>query len=326
MLAGYQGATDPARPRPLGQLGIVTADGSGYSQYLAGQAPTPPPAGCGGPSAVAAGGSTTTVPTRVAIAGGPGLGQFRDGGTLGANCGVFNFNPFNYYQTPLERYNGTVLASLDLSEDHEVYSMFNYGKTKVVQQVAPSGVFGSAFFTPLANPFIGAQALTTILTAANAGRTAGTVVTGGTFPNWRDVNGNGVVDVADDLNIQYRRRTGELGTRSEDYNNEMFQAVVGLRGAITDSWDYDVSFQYGETNRVLQRAGYTNLANFENALQTTDGVTCANGDATCVPINVFGGYGSITPAMAAYSGATALQQQDYDQLIGQAFVTGSFEK
>ncbi len=145
------------------------------------------------------------------------------------------------------------------------------------------------------------------------------------FHNWNDNNGNGVVDAADDLQIQYRRRTGELGTRSEDYNNEMFQAVVGLRGAITDSWDYDVSFQYGETNRVLLRGGYTNLTNFEAALQTTDGVTCENGDATCVPINVFGGYGTITPAMAAYSGATALQQQDYDQLIGQAFVTGSFE-
>jgi len=324
---GYQ-ERDPILlgQRPLGQLGIVTADGSGYAQYLAGTPPTPGPAGCGGPGSVAAGGSSTTVPTRVAIAGGPGLGQFRDDGTLGTNCSVFNFNPFNYYQTPLERYNGTVLASLDVSEGSEVYSMFNYGKTKVLQQVAPSGVFGSSFFTPLANPLIGAQARTAILNAANAGRIAGTVVTGGTFPNWRDVNGNNVVDAADDLNIQYRRRTGELGARSEEYNNEMFQGVLGLRGAITDTWDYDVSFQYGETNRILQRAGYTNLTNFENALQTTDGVTCANGDATCVPINVFGGYGSITPAMAAYSGATALQEQNYDQLIGQAFVTGSFEK
>jgi hypothetical protein len=100
----------------------VTADGSGYAQYLAGQAPAAPIAGCGGPEAVAAGGSTTTVPTRVAIAGGPGLGQFHDDGTLAGNCSVFNFNPYNYYQTPLERYNGTVLASLDVSEDAEVYS------------------------------------------------------------------------------------------------------------------------------------------------------------------------------------------------------------
>ena len=75
-----------------------------------------------------AGGSTTTMPTRFAIAGGPGLGQFRDDGTLGTHCSVFNFNPYNYYQTPLERYNGTVLASLDVSEHAEVYSPFNYGK------------------------------------------------------------------------------------------------------------------------------------------------------------------------------------------------------
>jgi len=51
---------------------------------------------------------------------------------------VFNFNPYNYYQTPLERYNGTVLGSLELDEHAEVYAMFNYGKTTVEQQVAPS--------------------------------------------------------------------------------------------------------------------------------------------------------------------------------------------
>ena len=112
------------------------------------------------------------------------------------------------------------------------------------------------------------------------------------FHNWNDVNGNGVVDAADDLNIAYRRRTGGVrralrGLQQRDCS----RLTVGLRGAITDNWDYDASFQYGETNRILVRTGYTNLTNFENALQTTDGVTCANGDATCVPINLFGGFG-----------------------------------
>ncbi|MGH8236987.1 MAG: TonB-dependent receptor plug domain-containing protein, partial [Steroidobacteraceae bacterium] len=54
--------------RPLGQLGIVSADGGGYAQFLSGQSPPASPAGCGGPGSVAAGGSTTTLPTRVAIA------------------------------------------------------------------------------------------------------------------------------------------------------------------------------------------------------------------------------------------------------------------
>ncbi len=98
-----------------------------------------------------------------------------------------------------------------------------------------------------------------------------------------------------------------------------------MRGDLTENWDYDASLQYGETNRMLVRRGYTNLTNIGNALQTTDGMTCPNGDATCVPINLFGGFGAITPAMAAYSGATAIQEQDYEQLIGSAFVTGSFD-
>lgn len=314
--------------RPLGRLGITTADGSGYSNYLAGTAPTAPPAGCTGPDAVAAGGSTTTLPTRVAIAGGPGLGQFRNDGTLGTNCSVFNFNPYNYYQTPQTRFNGTVIASLELDDNVEVYSMFNYGKTRVNQQVAPSGIFATTYFTPLANPLIGAQARTSILATANTGRVAGTVLTGGGFPNWIDTNNNGVVDAvptaSDELLISYRRRTVEFGPRSENFSNELFQMTMGLRGAITDNWEYDASLQYGETNRILRREGYSNLTNVGNAVRSLDGVTCMNGDPTCVPINLFGGFGSITPAMARYSSASALREQNYEQLIASGYVTGSF--
>ena len=44
--------------------------------------------------------------------------------------------------------------------------------TNVTQQVAPSGIFTSPFWTPLANPFISAQQRGAIITAAEAGRTA----------------------------------------------------------------------------------------------------------------------------------------------------------
>ena len=123
--------------------------------------------------------------------------------------------------------------------------------------------------------------------AGEAGRLAGTVNVAGTpdpsnpgdflFENWIDVDNSGTVTAADELNISYRRRTVEMGTRSEDYNSELFQAIVGLRGDISENWSYDASFQYGESNRVLLRAGYTNLTNVGNALRTTDGVTCENG-------------------------------------------------
>jgi outer membrane receptor protein involved in Fe transport len=313
--------------RPLGLLGIGTADGSGYEEFLSGSPPPPAPAGCGGPGSVAAGGSTTTLPTRVSIAGGPALGQFREDGSLQGDCSVFNFNPFNYYQTPQDRFSGMVIGSYELSEHAEPYARFSFGNTTVSGQVAPSGAFAEPFFTPLANPFISAQARGVIIAAAEAGRVAGTVNEADpndpdVFPNWVDVNGNGVVDEADRLNISYRRRTVEFGPRSEAFDNNGFHILLGTRGAIVGDWDYDVSFQYGESNRTHILAGYTNVTNMANAVDSVDGVTCANGDPTCVPINFFGGFGAITPEMAAYSSATAIERQTYEQTIAAAVATG----
>lgn len=307
--------------RPLGQLGIVTANGAGLSNFLNGVAPTAPPAGCGGPNSVAAGGSTTTLPTRVAIAGGPGLGQFRDDGSLGANCSVFNFNPYNYYQTPQKRYGGTALGYVEFSEHAEVYGRLSFTNTSVRQQIAPSGVFGDVFWTPLANPFIKPAALATILTTANTGRTAGTVVTGGVFPNWRDINNNGVVDAADDLRISYRRRTVEFGERSTTYDRNTWQFQIGVRGELLGDWDYDLSFQRGQTDSDDLSAGYTNVANIANAINAVSTTTCRTGEG-CVPLNLFGGFGSITKEMAAYSSASALANSLITQQVASGVVSG----
>ena len=140
--------------------------------------------------------------------------------------------------------------------------------------------------------------------------------------NWDDINGNGLADVDDYLKLQLRRRTVELGPRSENYDTDTF-FLVGAKGDLIAEWNYDVSFQYGESNRTTVRDGYTNLTNIQNALDSVDGVTCKNGDSTCVPIDLFGGFGTITPAMAAYARVIAIQQQKYDQLIGQVIFDGT---
>lgn len=321
--------------RPLGQLGISTASGANYDRFLAGDVPAPAPANCGGPGAVAEGGSTTTVPTRVAIAGGPGLGQFQEDGTLGANCSVFNFNPLNQYQTPQQRWGGMVLAHVEVNEHLEGYANFRYSSINVKQQVAPSGIFGFNFLTPMANPLMGDSARNDILAAAEAGRVANTVCadatcngadpTGASFVNWVDVNNNGIVDSADELNISYRRRTVEFGNRSTGYNANMFQITAGARGAITGSWEYDVSFQRGESDRSNISAGYTNVDAIESSIRSLDGVTCDNGDSSCVPINLFGGFGTITPAMVAANSASAIEDENYLQTIVSGSISGSVD-
>jgi len=320
--------------RDIGQVGIQTSNGAGYSEFLAGEGAVPSPiAGCDGPDSVATGGSTTSMPTRANIAGAGNVGQFLNDGTLytgdagtglGARggCSVFNFNPYNYFRTPQERYNIFAMGNFEFNENFEAYSTLEYSNITVEQQVAPSGTFGAQFLVPMANPLIGAQAKAEILSFANSAVTRGTLSAGGTGDNWNDVNNNGIVDEADYLKMQLRRRTLELGTRSENYDTEHFMILAGARGELLGDWNYDVSFQYGESNRTTVRDGYTNLTNIQNALDTTDGVTCANGDATCVPINLFGGFGTITPEMAAYARAIALQQQKYDQTIGQVILNG----
>lgn len=303
--------------RFLGTLGIDTASGANLDAFQQGLSPQPSSvAGCTGPNGVAAGGSTTSMPTRVELSAGGSVGQFLEDGTLYTDvrggCNVFNFNPYNYYQTPNERYNATVIGNYEFNENLDVYTQLNFADTTVVQQVAPSGTFGASFQVPLYNPLWPTQALNEVISFANQQIGLG-VLTEGT--NWTDANGNGTVDAADTLRMRLRRRTLELGTRSEQYDTEYFTFLTGARGELYGDWNYDASFQYGETNRTTVRAGYTNLTNIQNALMTTDGVNCENGDSSCVPINLFGGFGTITPAMAQYAQAIALQQQKYDQTI-----------
>lgn len=308
--------------RPLGLLGIDTADGAGYEQFLNGEPPLPPIAGCGGPNVVAAGGSTTSIPTRFAIVGGGAAasGQFREDRTLGSECSRFNFNPFNFYQTPQERYAATAFAHYYINDSFKVYTTLNFSDTTVDTQVAPSGTFGATFNLPLANPFIGDQARMFMIDAGNTAREANLL--NASVTNWQDINDNGVVDEEDYLLVQLRRRTLELGARSERYDSSQFQFVAGLEGEINDEWMFDVSFQYGESNRATSRGGYTNLTNIQHALDSVDGVTCKNGDTSCVPIDLFGGFGTITPEMAGYATALALQTQRYEQTVGQLMVNG----
>lgn len=322
--------------RRIGTVGIQTADGAGLKEFLAGGGVTTPMAGCGGPDVAATGGSTTSIPTRVAIAGAGNVGQFLDDRTLytgnagtglGARggCSRFNYNPYNYFRTPQEKYNLFATGDFEVNEHLTVYSTIRYGNTTVRQQVAPSGTFGTYFDVPLANPFLSDTARAEIISFANSAVAAGTLKAGTQGENWNDANGNGVVDAGDYLKMQLRRRTVELGARSENYDSDNFSLLVGARGDMAADWSYDASFQYGESNRTTVRDGFTNLTNIKKALDATDKTTCANGDSTCVPIDLFGGFGTITPEMAAYARAIALQQHKYDQWIGQIVFAGPVE-
>ena len=82
------------------------------------------------------------MPTRFAIVGAGVNGQFREDGTLGSDCSRFNFNPYNFYQTPQERYGATAIAHYDITDDHRVYTSAMFNNTQVTQQIAAHAVVG----------------------------------------------------------------------------------------------------------------------------------------------------------------------------------------
>ncbi len=305
--------------RPFSILGANSASGAGL-----GGSPIPPLAGCSGPNLVAPGnGSGTAIPATIDLQTGEEY-QFRDNGNLGgvnSLCAGFNFNPYNYFQTPNERYNALGIAHYQITDHVEAYSQVLFASTNVRQQIAPSGVFFNTFTVPLLNPYLGTQARTTIINQLNANRAADPTLTmagAGVV----DVNGNGVVDSADSVLLDIGRRTVEFGERSSTFSNDTFQLTFGLRGDLGENWKWDASVQHGQSKRDEVRAGYTNVTNVQNALNATNTTTCANGVASCVPLNLFGPVGSITPAQARYSSATAIISSNYTQDIVNFSVNG----
>jgi outer membrane receptor protein involved in Fe transport len=257
--------------RSFGIVGVDSASGAGLGATL-----SAPPANCGGPNVVATGGSTTGIPTRLTYMGGGG--QFREDGTFGANCSTFNFNPYNYYQTPQERYSATAIARYDINDHVEAYARATFAATNIRQQIAPSGVFGNLFNVPLNNPYLTPAVRATIIAQAEAFRANPANSTAG---RWVDVNNNGVVDAADTLQLSIRRRTVELGERSSTFDNNTFQFLTGLKGGLgrfLPDWTWDASVQIGQADRTEISAGYTNVANIQNALDATSTTLCANGD------------------------------------------------
>lgn len=306
--------------RDFGLFGIDTASGDGL-----GSAPTPTPAQCDNPGTTAAVGSTTTIPARLDLVS--GTRQFQNDGTLGDPCSRFNFNPFNYFQTPQERFSGTAIGHYEINPAVEAYSRFTYSATNVEQQVAPSGVFGNTFTIPLANPFLSDSARQTILDDTNDFIAANPTIT---FADLGvvDNNSDGIFGLEDSITTGVRRRTVELGTRLEEFDSNIFQIVFGLRGEI-NGWDWDASYQHGESDRTRTRSGYTNVAAIATSLNTTDATQCITpaGVLTtgCVPIDIFGPLGSITPEAAAFNSAVALLHETTTQDVFSASISGPWD-
>jgi iron complex outermembrane recepter protein len=240
----------------------------------------------------------------------------------------FNFNPDNYYRTGFKRYSASARAHYEVASWAELYGSFDFNSYQTAAQLASSGSFTTPNPIPLGNPFI-PQALRTQLCNTLGVADLSTCVAG-----------NAALPAA---NFQVARRFEEFGPRVNIFDIDAYQVLVGSRGQLMslDNWSYDLSFQTGKSRLTETRTNWGSQSRLRAALNTLDGRTClstapnvaggaaypggtapAGTVANCVPIDIFGGLGSVTPAAVSWVNLNAIRGIEVTQEVSSGNVSG----
>ena len=250
------------------------------------------------------GSNLATAPTRFGSLGSLGARQVNaEGNAIGAPFLAFNFNPYNVFQTPFERFNIYGAGHYEVSEGLEVYTQALFSKNTINQIIAPTGTFGTSFQIPFANPFITPAQRATICGAF--GMTAAQCAApGATFTT--PVN----------------RRFVESGPRRSEYTTTLFNYRAGFRGAITDTINFDVFGSYGESTVAERSTGTALKSRVQQALLATNPNTCLTPTNGCVPLNLFGPIGAITPAQVNFFSVATSESDNTTLAQARAVING----
>ncbi|MBV8685914.1 MAG: TonB-dependent receptor [Alphaproteobacteria bacterium] len=185
----------------------------------------------------------------------------------------FNFAPFNFIQTPLERYGAFVNFSQDIGDKVQLALKGVWNRRNSKNQAAP---------LPL---FVGPD--------AGNGNLLDTISIAASNP----FNPFGVT--LDATNYAFiGRRFVENGPRRYNQRVDTWYVSGTLSGSFqlgAGDWYWDVNGVYGRNKADQTVFGNVNAANLARALGPVAACT-----AGCVPFNIFGGAGSITQQMIDY--------------------------
>lgn len=257
-------------------------------------------------------GSSTTIPSGFAVGQGVGGTDTLSGswqidpatGRLVQPAVAYNTNPLNYYATGLDRTQATSLANYKINDHVEAYAEVFYTSSKVTSTLAESGTFGNVFNVPIGNPFIPDAARQQI--CERRGIMAANCVVGNSTMVPMTVN----------------RRFVELGPRLNDFNNRTLQYTIGARGDAMLDWTYDASWTRGNADQTQVRGNWGSLSKVGQALNALSTTSCVTTSNNCVPLNVWGAAGTITPAMLGFVNSSAILLQSVQQDVGSLSLQG----
>ena len=266
--------------------------------------------------------------------------------TLVNDVTLFNYNPYNYYMRPDERYIGGAFANYEVDDAIKPYLEFMFMDDHTLAQIAPSGDFGNTFTLNCDNPLMSAQAQSVVCAPEN-------LINGfiGNFPlatgaAYNPNPGNPPITFFDARGNTYNqgyfnllRRNVEGGPRISDLTHTNFRGVLGTRGDLSNVWSYDAYFQYGRTNYTQVYKNEFSQARLNRALNVVNvdatgavvpvgtagsSIICRsvldNTDPTCVPYDIFG-----TPSAAAvnYLNVFGVIEGKTNEQVAHFDITGS---
>ncbi|MFC3374448.1 TonB-dependent receptor plug domain-containing protein [Rugamonas sp. CCM 8940] len=257
-------------------------------------------------------GSGITIPALISVSKGAGGSDALAGnwqidpatGRLIQPVANYNFNPQNYYMTGLDRLQSTALASYVINEQAELYADLFHTNSTVLTTLAESGTALNIYNVPIGNPFI-PDAMRQQLCARRG------------IPLALCAVGEATV-----VPVTIGRRFTEMPYRHSDFDNRSLQATLGVKGSLPQGWRYDSYWSHGRSRQTLSRRNFSSLSRLNQALNALDTNTCIDPAGGCVPLNVFGPAGSLTPAMIEYIRQDALLHQSVSQDVIAATVSG----
>jgi outer membrane receptor protein involved in Fe transport len=223
---------------------------------------------------------------------------------------AYNFAPVNFIQQPFTRTSAFAEGNYDLFDLDNGFTMNGFFRSRwsnrrSEQELAPNPLFIIQDIFDPAVPLDGGEF-------------------GVPAENFYNPFGEDVTDL--------RRRIAE-GRRRFEQDQSLTNITGGIRGnfgEIAPTWTYEAYFHYGKTNQVSTDFGQLVGANFLNAIgpsfQDADGnIVCGTPDnpiSGCVPLNLFGGFGTITQEMLDYVSVELVDRLDNSLTVINGNVSG----
>ncbi|HEX5264801.1 MAG TPA: TonB-dependent receptor [Phenylobacterium sp.] len=207
----------------------------------------------------------------------------------------FNFQPYNYIETPLERLSFFASISSELTDNIRFHAKASYVERKSANQAAPLPLF--------VGPDAGNGNLldTVAVDKTNPYNPFGFTLTNGTYSF-------------------VGRRLVEAGPRHYEQTVDTFNVTGTLEGDFDvgmNSWHWDANAVWARNKANQTFTGNVNAARVQQALGPLSGCT-----GSCVPLNIFGGAGTITADQLAFIGFTQVDSSQQELSDYSANLTG----